>query len=369
MSNMDRCPKCLLPANYPGIRIENGACNYCKKYSKPIVDYKGEKRLLEDIGAILAKYPDRNTEYDVAVGFSGGMDSTWLLYYATRQLNLRVLAVTMRHKFMPKHTYENIENIAKLLNVPVVYFDNPYLDEYAAYFIKNWAYHPTVQGLIGFCTGCRYGLSKLLYQEVAKRNIHILLSGLNQYESTEYRVHSVMLNPNKPSKLGFALGYGKELAANPHYLASPGKIAFQLKEHMSFKELAKMRRASKKNAAEALDYLGITEIYPFYSYINWNRKEATDVLEKLGWQKGSDAQQEWRSDCEVGLIRQYYYRRLLGFNDQEVKRAHMLRNHQLTVDDPGKIEETDPSVIRRILKDSFDLDFDEIEQRIERLNS
>ena len=369
MNTVDRCPQCLLPSNYPGIQIENGSCNYCKSFVQPELDYLGEEQLKKDVAEILAQYPDRNTEYDVAVGFSGGMDSTWLLWYATQKLKLRAVAFTMRHKYMPAHTMDNIKRIAKLLDVPVIFFDNPYMEKSAEYFVKTWAHHPTAAGLISFCSGCRYGLSEMLYQELSKHKIHILFSGFNQYEDTNYRVDVIRLNPDKPGKLGLMLGYGKEIMTNPHYWTSPGKLMFQYKEFSIDKKFSKVRGLAEAGQPfETRSYLGVTELYPFYHYINWNKKEALSVLEQLGWQKGPDANQAWRSDCELGLIRQHYYRRFLGYNDQEVKRAHMLRNHQLSLDDPGALEETDVSVIRRILKDSFGLDYDEIEERIKRVN-
>ena len=164
----ERCPRCLLPANYPGIRISDGACNYCCKYEKKLRSYRGEEKLRADIAAILEKYPDRSGDFDAVVGYSGGMDSTYLLHYATRTLGLRVLAVTVRHRYMPADTLENIGRVAAKLGVEVHYVDNPALDENAAYFIKSWAKRPTARGLIGFCTGCRYGLTRLLPQAAAE---------------------------------------------------------------------------------------------------------------------------------------------------------------------------------------------------------
>ena len=353
---VQRCPRCLLPANFPGIRIAGDSCNYCEKYAAPARAYRGEARLRADIADILARYPDRNPEYDAVVGFSGGMDSTWLLYYAKKVLGLKVLAITVRHRYIPEQTIENIERIAKDLDVPLLYVENPHLDEEAAYFIRQWAKRPTAAGLIGFCTGCRYGLTRLLPQAAAERKIHILLSGETQYERSSFKMHSVMLNPDKPSTLGLALGYGRELALNPGYLAEPGRLVFQLKEF-----------SGKKKRSDYLKSLGITRVRPFYDYIEWNRDQAQAVLDQLGWRKAEGVAQAWRSDCEIGLIRQHYYRRLLGFNDQEVKRAHLLRTGQLSLDHPGEIRDTDPEVIRKILRDTFGLYYDDIENRIQHL--
>lgn len=351
-----RCPRCLLPSSFPGIKIGPERCNYCEKYEKKTRHYRGEAQLKADIAAILSKYPDRSAEYDAAVGYSGGMDSTWLLYYAAKVLNLRVLAITVRHRYMPPETMENIRRVARDLGVTVLYVDNPYLDENAAHFIRCWAKRPTARGLIGFCTGCRYGLTRLLPQAAAERRIHILLSGETQYERSSFKTDVVNLDPNAPSPAGMALGYGMELLRNPAYLAAPGRLAFQVKEY-----------SGKKQRSEFLKAHGIARIRPFTDYIEWNRDEAQAVLDRLGWRKSGGAGEAWRSDCLVGLVRQHYYRRLLGFNDQEVKRAHLLRAGQLTLEAPGGINETDPALIRRIMQEAFGLDYDEIERRIERL--
>ena len=345
-----RCPRCLLPSNFPGIRSEGNECSYCKKYASASQKYRGEARLKADIAAILSQYPDRSAAYDAVVGYSGGMDSTYLLRYATRALGLKVLAVTMRHRYIPEDTIRNIERVAALLRVEVAFIDNPYLDEYADFFIRQWARRPTAAGLIGFCTGCRYGLTRLLPEVAAERGVHILLTGENQFERSNFKLHTVMLNPDKPSAAGLALGYGRELLMNPGYLTAPGKLAFQLREF-----------TGKKKRGDLLKARGITRIRPFYDYVEWDPDAVRAALDEMGWRKGGDAAQAWRSDCEIGLIRQHYYRRLLGFNDREVKRAHLLRAGKA----PGTIEDTDEAVIRRIMGETFGLDYDEIERRIE----
>lgn len=348
-----RCPRCLLPSTFPGIRIEGGSCNYCAKYDAAARNYRGEDRLRADIAAILAKYPDRSPDYDAVVGYSGGMDSTYLLHYATRTLGLRVLAVTMRHRYMPEDTLRNIERVAALLGVTVAFIDNPHLDENAAFFIRQWAKRPTAAGLIGFCTGCRYGLTRLLPEAAAARGIHILLTGENQFERSNFKLHTAMLNPDRPSPAGLALGYGRELLLNPGYLTAPGRLVFQMREF-----------SGKKKRGQFLKDCGVARMRPFYDYVEWDPDAVRAELNALGWRKGGDAAQAWRSDCEIGLIRQYYYRRLLGFNDREVKRAHLLRAGKA----PGSVEDTDEAVIRRIMRDTFGLDFDAIEGRIEALS-
>ena len=83
------CKKCA--ANdfmIPGIEFdENGLCPMCAS-SKRTEHLKSVLPLVEDIPVNL------KGRFDVAVFYTGGKDSTFLLYYLAKVKNLRVLALT-----------------------------------------------------------------------------------------------------------------------------------------------------------------------------------------------------------------------------------------------------------------------------------
>ena len=218
MKTKVRCVKCNLPENYPGLVLdENGICNYCKDTSNSAEQrhYLGADKLKEDIEKILKENPNRNPDFDCVLAFSGGMDSTFLLYILSVELKLKVLAVSLRHKYMPAETINNITKITKELGVKHEFVENDFLNDCARYFITKWACVPTYQSLITFCTGCRYGLYKLLPMYAAYKQIPVYCTGETPYEHTDFKVNVTMINPNKPNSLGLILGYGRELIKIP----------------------------------------------------------------------------------------------------------------------------------------------------------
>lgn len=112
------CISCVLPYNFPGIKISSdGKCNFCqisensrKKYSSININHQNE------ISSILKSIPHNKT-YDCILALSGGKDSSFTLYYITKVLKLKCLAVMMDNGFIAEETYSNIEKLVKILNV------------------------------------------------------------------------------------------------------------------------------------------------------------------------------------------------------------------------------------------------------------
>jgi len=118
-----------LPVKYPNIKLnEKGICNYClegKLNSREVDDKKTiEKRKIEFRKDFenLVKSCKGKSEYDCLLLYSGGKDSTYLLYLLKEIYGLKVLAVTVNNGLMQESTKENIKNIVKHFNVDHVSF-------------------------------------------------------------------------------------------------------------------------------------------------------------------------------------------------------------------------------------------------------
>ncbi|MBN2539972.1 MAG: hypothetical protein JXB08_00445 [Bacilli bacterium] len=105
------CKECV--ANdfmIPGLEFnQDGLCPMCENKAKA-----------EEMRSII---PIKNTiernekgRFDVAVFYTGGKDSSYLLYYLARIQNLRVLAFTWDMPFMTKNARQSIENAKKQLD-------------------------------------------------------------------------------------------------------------------------------------------------------------------------------------------------------------------------------------------------------------
>lgn len=351
------CNICGLPETFPGITIDDiNECNLCKQeriHPTEKIPYLGIDALKKDVHEINNKIPSRNTKYDGVVALSGGRDSTYLLYVLKELCNFNVLAVTLKHNYLPQDTIDNIDNTCLNMGVDHIYVENNYLNKYADYFISKWSNNPRPQTLIGFCTGCRYGLNKLIPKIAADNHIFIYFNGMTRHEFMPYRKDIVNINPDKPSKAGLLLGYGRELLTNLSLLSSPQAIKFQCEELLSEKRL------NKTNSD-----LGVSSFFPFKDYYEWTEESVSSTLKTIGWKRSEKFEEDWRSDCYINIIRQYYYDRLLGYNDFEAHNSFMIRHHIINKSDLHDKPKIDDNIIRELLKDKFDLDFDTIEKKL-----
>ncbi len=355
MENIKRCKKCNLPSNYPRISLdEEGVCNFCK-IPKAEIDYLGVDKLKEDINEILKNYPDR--KYDCVVALSGGRDSSYLVYLAKKVLNLNVLAVSLNHKYIPKQTMDNIVNLTKNLGVELKIIDSDRLNKYSRTSVRTWAKKPDSAMLVTFCTGCRYGIKCTIKKFVEDNNIPILLMGDTPYEDIPYRLE-LLTNGNETTKKNLVKGYLKQLVKNPRY-------AFHVKtlynQYLDFK-------ASKDQYVN--ENIGLRVIRPFGAYIDWQKCDVINTIKKYGWKHDTSLNSTWRSDCYVNLIRQYYYKKMLGFNDLDVYYAKLIKYGLISKEEALEKIKTegkyDDAIIRDILKEYYGLSLDKINKKIEK---
>ena len=94
----------------PGIEFDTeGRCPICQSADKV--------RNLKSIVPIMNTFPrSKKSRFDIAVFYTGGKDSTYLLYYLSKVLNLRVLALTWEIPYMSESAKKSIENAKNTLD-------------------------------------------------------------------------------------------------------------------------------------------------------------------------------------------------------------------------------------------------------------
>ena len=114
-----RCNKCIMDTTDPDIEFDdNGVCNHCRYYDEVasknlFLGKEGEKKLYQ-IGDEIREY-GKNNEYDCLLGLSGGVDSSFVAYYA-KKLGLRALVVHLDNGWNSETSVRNIENIVRKLD-------------------------------------------------------------------------------------------------------------------------------------------------------------------------------------------------------------------------------------------------------------
>ena len=114
-----RCSRCFLPATY--VKLNNGICEFCNEDTTTTseIDPSRQQLMQEQMDQLLMKTIDSgSSSYDVLLLFSGGKDSSYLLY---RLLNdyqaIRILALTVDNTFMSPVAMENVTAIINKVGV------------------------------------------------------------------------------------------------------------------------------------------------------------------------------------------------------------------------------------------------------------
>ena len=109
------CKRCLYDEYTPSISFDSeGVCNYCRSQESLEKEFPGNAESEKKFEAIVEKIKKENKDkdFDVVIGVSGGCDSSYLLHLA-KQYDLRALAVHFNNTYNAP-VAEN--NIKKLLN-------------------------------------------------------------------------------------------------------------------------------------------------------------------------------------------------------------------------------------------------------------
>ena len=328
-AEIKRCRSCILPENYPGLSFnEEGICRFCMDHEKTKkIKYLGDEALKNLIHSYLKKKIDRNEDYDCVVGFSGGRDSSYLLYYLSKVLNLNVLAYSADNGFLPEETKSNREKIADKLGVKLVVEDHHYLRKCLKHHLNAWIHKPSPAMISMLCTGCRLGLDIGLLRFAKTMKVPVLIWGGTPFEGMDFKPRLMKRGLRDTKDDSLVLRYTAQILKNPRWILSPSCLWIQLKEFY-IHHYAK-RKFYRRKAKKA----GILWISPYFTHIKWVEKEILSVLKReLYWETTSDVESTWRGDCHVAILRNYLYKKMLGFNDNDDHLSCLIRDGQLTRD-------------------------------------
>jgi len=341
---MKRCTKCILPENYPGITFnEEGICNHCITYKER--EYLGGVALKEKIDSFLKSKKDRNKNYDCVLGLSGGRDSSYLLYYLIKVLNLRVLAYSVDNGFIPEQTKLNMKNMTDILNVKLVIEENDHLKKCLNHHILSWMHRPSPAMVGMLCTGCKLGIDIGILNFAKKNKIPVIISGGTPFEGHGYKFNIMKINPNSRKNYSFVLGYLSRIIRNPRWILNRTCLITQIKEY--YYHYSHYRKIIKKS--------GILEISPFWTHIRWKENEVISTIKnELKWAKNPNTESTWRGDCDVALLKLYLYKKTLGFNDKDDGLSSLIRDNQISREEALERLNKEGEIPEKVVKEIFD---------------
>lgn len=187
------CTKCVMDTSDSAIKFDkNGVCDHCRNFEENIKpNWKTGDAGREKLEKIVAKIKKdgKGKDFDCIIGISGGIDSSYLLYYAKEVLGLRPLAFSVDTGWNLNVAVENIEKVVTglglELNTEIINW-NEMKDLQLAFFKAQVPYQDLPQDHVIFAA---------LYNYAVKFKIrHVLTGGNYSTESIREPIEWVYQN-------------------------------------------------------------------------------------------------------------------------------------------------------------------------------
>lgn len=284
---MKICSNCVMDETDPKILFDsNGVCNHCKNYNqniKPIWNNEGRNinklKLLSD----KIKSENKGKEFNCILGISGGVDSSYLAYYAKEVLGLNPLIFHVDAGWNSELAVSNIEKILSKLNLELyteVINWQEMQDLQLAYFKSGVPCLDTPQDHVFFAS---------MYNFAQKNGIKYILNGGNYAtecvrEPLEWHYHASDLKHLKTIHKAFG---NVELKTIPKSDIFKYKIYYKYFKGMRVIQPLNYIEYKKK---EAIEFLKKQFDWSEYKYKHYESRftrfyEGYWLLEKFGYDK------------------------------------------------------------------------------------
>jgi amino acid adenylation domain-containing protein/non-ribosomal peptide synthase protein (TIGR01720 family) len=176
------CTRCGLAANYPGVDYDDhGVCNFCRAYD----GYKDKAQAyFKNMDALRALAEHIRAErrpgsdYDCVVLFSGGKDSTYMLYQVVA-LGLKPLVFSLDNGFISDQAKGNIRRVVDSLGVDHVFGRTEHMNAIFVDSLKQFA---------NVCNGCFKTIYTLAINLAREKGIGTIFTGLSRGQFFETRL-------------------------------------------------------------------------------------------------------------------------------------------------------------------------------------
>ena len=297
MTGYQICSRCICDTSISSILFnEKGTCNFCENYDLINNDFPEKKDTEIAIRKIAEsiKNERKGSEYDCVVGLSGGTDSTYCLYYSTKILGLRPLAVHFDDGWNSEIAVNNIQNAITNLDVDLHTYvvDWEEFKDLQLSVLKSST--PDLEGPTD------HGITSALYQVASEQGIrHILIGSCFKTEG------------KMPSCWGYADG---KYLKNLHKMF--GKIPLKTYPNMMLSDIVNYNSIKR-----------IKAIKPLY-YIPYHKKEIKKLLEReLRWKDYGGHHYE---STYTRFVEGYILPRKFGIDKRRIEFSALIRSGQIT---------------------------------------
>ena len=188
MRNNQTCIRCVNDRTVKGITFDsNGLCSHCScydRYRDSLTDYDR----LEQLFMKKLQRPG-NYDYDVALGFSGGKDSTYVLYKLVKGYGLKVKAYTLDNGFMSEEARRKIDRLVAEIGVEHEYVvcDGALLRETYRYITSRYLSPCIACSFLGYAVMINYASQVNARVGIHGRSTYQMFRGLSDSHDDVFR--------------------------------------------------------------------------------------------------------------------------------------------------------------------------------------
>lgn len=331
-----RCRRCALPSSYPGIKFNRqGVCNYCVYYDL-IKDRDDDirKYLQKEITKVIKRIKRRNVKYHCIVAYSGGKDSTFLLYFLKRKFGLNILAHVLDNGFISDQTRKNIATVTEKLNIDCKITRPPFkiLREIFTYTLtKRTSYPKEILAMMSpVCAACQGIIFGTTIKLAIRLNIPIMFIG---YTPGQYP--SISLENFLKVKSNVFLS-SKVYKDDPLDIIKIVRDPINEKFGNSIERYYFRSQYIEKNIEEKVPFI----FFPFHFLLDYNEKTIFETIRKLGWERPKDTD-TCSTNCLLNTLGNYACLKQLGYHPYIGEMSALVREGKMSYNDAIKAEYVD----------------------------
>jgi glutamine---fructose-6-phosphate transaminase (isomerizing) len=316
INGLKRCTKCILPETTPFIHFnQSGVCNYCLNHHP--FTYHGLKAIKKQV----KQFKSSNGQADCLVGFSGGRDSSYGLYFIKKILGLNPIAYTYDWGMMTDLGRQNASRVTAALGVEhiIVSADMAKKRQNIAKNILAWIKKPDLGMVPLFMAGDKE--SEFHMNQLRKKTgiDLVLYCRGNQYEREEFKAGLCGVADADPGGVIHDLSLGGKIKMAQYYIR-------QFATNTSYINNSIVDTAW---AYWCTYFLPHQYLY-LYHYIPWNEQVIIATLkEECNWQSPNDNPATWRIDDASPAFYNYIYYQIQGFTEHDSLRSHQIRQGEI----------------------------------------
>ncbi len=340
-----RCIRCGLPETFPGIKFNiDSHCNYCIYFDISKEREEEIKSILKnEFVKVITKAKKEKNKYDCIVAYSGGKDSTFLLYHLKTKFKLNILAHILDNGFISAKAMENIRGVTKTLDVDykITRPDFEALRELFTFALTEKIPYPKeilsmLSQVCAVCIGMVFGTT---INWAIKSKIPLMFIGFTpgQYPAITLenflKVKSCMFMSDKV------------------YKDDPLDILKIISDPIRERFGKKINKFYFKSQYIEKGLVVPKILLPFHALLDYDEKDILKEITKLGWQKPQDTD-SCSTNCLLNTLGNISSIKQLGYHPYIGELSYLVRMGKLSYKDALAVEQfkNNPDTKKRCLK-------------------